>query len=148
MKKVMVFGSFDIIHKGHIYFLEKAKSFGDFLTVIVARDKTILAVKGNMPHFPEEIRKKHIDDLHIADTVLIGNIEDKYKIIEEVKPDIICLGHDQEAFTESLEAFLDKNKISAKIIRLDAYKRHRYRSSLIRSKMSEYSDAYKSNHRK
>ena len=45
MRKVMVFGTFDIIHKGHINMLIQAKKLGDFLVVVLACDKTIEAVK-------------------------------------------------------------------------------------------------------
>ena len=42
MKKVMTFGSFDVLHKGHEHYLKEAKSYGDYLIVVVARDENIL----------------------------------------------------------------------------------------------------------
>ena len=46
MKKVILFGTFDIFHKGHKNFLEQAQEFGDYLIVVIARDKTVKKIKG------------------------------------------------------------------------------------------------------
>ena len=46
----MTFGSFDILHEGHKHYLQEAKSFGDYLVVIVARDENIIRFKAIGPH--------------------------------------------------------------------------------------------------
>ena len=58
----MAFGSFDLFHKGHEHYLKEAKSFGDFLTVIVSRDVNIQRLKNHEAMFSEEerIRKKGV----------------------------------------------------------------------------------------
>ena len=56
MKKVMAFGSFDILHDGHKHYLKEAKSFGDYLVVIVARDENIVKFKGKKPKNDENYR--------------------------------------------------------------------------------------------
>ena len=95
MKTVMAFGSFDLLHPGHIYFLKRAKELGDKLVVVIAKDSTIEEVKGKAPKYHEKDRVEHIRDLKIADKVVIGYEADKYEIIEEINPDIIALGYDQ-----------------------------------------------------
>ena len=133
MKKVLVFGTFDILHKGHEYFLHEAKKLGE-LTVVIARDKTVEEVKQKKPLNNQEVRLKSMQGLGIGDKVVLGQIGDKYKIIEEVSPDIICLGYDQEVFTGGLKEELLKRKISAKIIRMSGFKPDKYKSSILRKK--------------
>jgi len=129
----MVFGTFDILHKGHEYLLKTAKSQGDELYITLARDKTVLELKGQPPKFNEKIRAKNLTTKYkFIKKVVLGNITDKYKTLEKVKPDIICLGYDQTFFVDNLEKELKKRKIKAKIIRLKPYKPELYKSSKFR----------------
>ena len=126
----MIFGTFDIIHPGHKYILTQAKKLGDFLTVIIAQDQTVLEVKNRKPQNNENTRLKNISDLKIADKVILGNIGDKYQVIKEEKPDIIALGYDQRAFVDDLPKVLDKN---IKVIRIEPYKEDVFKSSKFRT---------------
>ena len=130
MSKVMIFGTFDIIHPGHIYILTQAKKLGDFLTVIIARDQTVLEVKNRKSQNTENTRLKNISDLKIADKVILGNIGDKYQVIKEEKPDIIALGYDQRAFVDELQNVLDKE---IKVTRIEPYKEDIFKSSKFRT---------------
>ena len=130
MPKVMIFGTFDIIHPGHKYILTQAKKLGDFLTVIIAQDQTVLEVKNRKPQNNENTRLKNISDLKIADKVILGNIGDKYQVIKEEKPDIIALGYDQCAFVDDLPSVLDKN---IKLVRIKPYKEDIFKSSKFRT---------------
>lgn len=130
MSKVMVFGTFDIIHPGHLYLFSEAKKLGETLTVIVARDQTVLEVKGRAVQNNENTRLKNIENLHIADKVILGNLSDKYQVIREEKPDIIALGYDQRAFVDSLNETLDSK---TKIVRLKPFKEEIYKSSKLRT---------------
>jgi cytidyltransferase-like protein len=131
MKKVLVFGTFDIVHAGHIHMLREAKSYGDYLTVVVSRDEITTQVKGVPPIFSEQTRVQDIQALNIADKVRLGNLgEDRYKVIAEENPDIIALGYDQEAFTDKLSEHIDQQK--TKIVRLHAYKPEIFKSSKIK----------------
>jgi FAD synthetase len=133
LKKVLVFGSFDLVHKGHVNFLKQAKKLGDELIVVVARDDTIEKVKKRKPKFDEKTRLKHVREIVIADKVVLGLKKDKYKIIEKIKPDIIALGYDQESFlVERLNHELEKRELDIKIIRLKPYKPHIYKSSRLK----------------
>lgn len=129
---VLCFGTFDILHPGHIYFLQKAKEQGDKLIVVVARDSTIKEVKKIIPKYTENQRVEHIRDLKIADKVVLGYESDKYEIIEEINPDVIALGYDQEAFADKLKEEMAKRKMSPKIVRIGPYKEYQYKSSKLR----------------
>ncbi len=124
MKKVMIFGTYDILHKGHLNFFEQARKYGDNLIVVVARDKTVEKVKGRKPLSNEKKRLKTIRKY--VDKAVLGYIRDKYKIIKLFKPDVICLGYDQKASLKDLKQF----KIPIK--RLRSYKPHEYKSSKLR----------------
>ena len=121
MKKVMVFGTFDVLHKGHLNFFEQARKYGDYLIVVVARDKTVKKIKGNPPRNNEKQRLMRIKKY--ANKSVLGYIRDKYKVIKNFKPDIICLGYDQKASLKELRKF----KITIK--RLKSYKPNKYKSS-------------------
>jgi FAD synthetase len=128
--KVLVFGTFDVFHRGHESFLRQARRFGDFLVIVVARDKTVEKVKGQLPRNGEEVRLENIKKSGLADKVILGNLGNKYSIIKEIKPDIICFGYDQSAFVdklaENLFAFGMKN---VKIKKLKPFKSDIYKSS-------------------
>lgn len=128
MTKVIVFGTFDLIHPGHVYLLKEAKEYGDFLIVVVARDDTVCAVKGKAPHYNEEERVENISKLKIADKVVLGCLdpEDRYKVIADEKPDIIALGYDQKVFVDKLADAIDDN---VKIVRISPFQPDLYKSS-------------------
>jgi len=121
MVKIMATGAFDILHLGHIYFLKEAKKLGDALAVIVATDSTVRKLK-HEPVNPEQIRLDLIKELKIVDEAYLGHEEDMYKIVKEVKPDIITLGYDQIHDEKTVEKELKKRNIKAKVVRLSEYK--------------------------
>jgi len=132
MKKVMVFGTFDFFHKGHEYFIKEAKKEGDFISVVIARDETVLKVKGKYPLNNEIYRLGKVKSY--ADEVLLGELGDKYKIIEIVKPDVICIGYDQESFTNDLGEEMRKRGLKGKVIKMKAFEPEKYKSSILRAK--------------
>jgi FAD synthetase len=133
MVKVLTFGTFDNLHPGHIYFLEQASKFGE-LHVVVSLDETVLKVKGRLPEIPENVRLENVRRLKSVNKAYLGNPGDKYKIVEEIHPDIICLGYDQKAFVDRLPEELMKRNIEAKIIKIGSYMPETYKSSLLRKK--------------
>ncbi|MFA7653580.1 MAG: adenylyltransferase/cytidyltransferase family protein [Candidatus Magasanikbacteria bacterium] len=126
MTKVMVFGTFDIIHPGHIHMFKEAKQYGDYLVIAVARDQTVCDIKGKTPKYNENIRLQNVLELHLADKVRLGCLEDKYQAIREEDPDIIALGYDQKAFVDNLALVI---RPDAKIVRLQPYLPEIYKSS-------------------
>ncbi|MCL5008495.1 MAG: adenylyltransferase/cytidyltransferase family protein, partial [Candidatus Marsarchaeota archaeon] len=67
IKRVMAFGSFDILHPGHIAYLNKARGLGDSLVVVVARDSSIRKIKHREPFFAENDRLRIISSLGMVD---------------------------------------------------------------------------------
>lgn len=129
MVKVMVFGTFDILHDGHLHMLREARALGDQLVVVIGRDATVKKVKGEHPLHNENDRLAAVEKTHIADKVRLGNLEDQHAVIEEEQPNSIALGYDQEAFTEKL---VEKYGATLKIVRLQAFHPEKYKSSLLK----------------
>lgn len=132
MKKVLVFGTFDGLHAGHVNFFDQAKKLGGHLVVVVGRDVTVNEVKGRFPKRSELLRLKAVKQYKLVDEAMLGNIGNPYEIIKKIQPDIIALGYDQTSFTANLESELKKTVISAKIIRLQSYKPETHHSSIIK----------------
>lgn len=136
MKKVIAFGTFDLVHPGHVHMLKEAKSYGDYLVVIIARDETVLKVKKHLPLHGENTRLEHVQNLGIADTVRLGNLGDKFAVIDEEKPDIVALGYDQKVPIDKLSAAVEDH---VKIVRLSPFKPETYKSS----KLKKYEDPHR-----
>lgn len=133
MKKVLVFGTFDRFHKGHEFYLKQAKKYG-ILQVIVARDSTVKKVKGKLPINNELERLNILNNLDYVDNACLGMKKDKYAIIEKLKPDIICLGYDQDSFTANLKEELNKRGLNIEVIRIkESFKPEIYKSSKLNS---------------
>jgi len=122
MKKVLITGTFDIIHPGHLNLISQAKKLGDFIIVIVARDQNVFKAKGREPYFNEQQRVKNLEKLDLVDKVILGDEYDPYKIIKDEQPDIIALGYDQSVFVDNLKIKLKALKLKTKIIRLLPFK--------------------------
>jgi FAD synthetase len=116
MVRVMASGVFDIIHTGHISYLEQAKAMGDELIVVVACDNTVRKRKHD-PVTPEKMRARIIASLKPVDTAVIGNDGDMFRTIEKIRPDIIVLGFDQTFDENELKKELLKRGIGADVRR-------------------------------
>lgn len=136
-KLVMAFGTFDYLHAGHENYLKQAKKLGDELIVVLALDQTVRSVKGRAPTYNEQQRLKNLRKTGWADRVVLGNAQDKHKVILKHQPDVIALGYDQYAFTQTLQKTIIENNLSTEIIRLDPYFPQLYKSSLLREKLGE-----------
>lgn len=132
MKKIMVFGTFDMIHPGHRSFLKQARKHGGYLIIVVARNKTVEEVKKkNVSR--ERKRLKNMKDSQLADKVILGSLIDKYAAIKKYRPDTICLGYDQKYFIDGLKEKLEKiNLKKTKIVRLKPYKPEIYKTSKLK----------------
>jgi FAD synthetase len=107
MKTVLAAGVFDLLHYGHIRYLEEAKKTGGEdarLVVIVARDETVRRLKGQDPIIPEDQRRAVIEALKVVDEALLGHEDmDLIQVIEQVKPDVVVMGHDQQSIKSQVE---------------------------------------------
>ena len=140
MITVIAFGAFDLLHPGHIFYLEEASKLGDELIVVIARDKSIKSVKGKMPVQGEKIRLSNVKNIDVVDKALLGSAHDPYELIVDIKPDIIALGYDQNSFTERLEEQLKERNINAEIVRLNSFHPEHYKSSHLRRRLLRSKD--------
>lgn len=133
MKKVIAFGSFDILHKGHEHYLEEAKSYGEHLIVVVARDRNIIRFKGEKPKHDEDYRLEEVRKLNFVDEAVLGNEDDILKVLEDYNPNVICLGYDQRTIDEEkLKEELKKRSLKTEIIRAKSFKPEIYKSSILK----------------
>jgi len=132
MTKVMVFGTFDVIHQGHLNFFRQAKKLGDYLIVVIACDRTVEKIKGQQPIYSETIRKDKVLKTGLPNEVIMGNYPDPYQVIVDNNPDIVALGYDQNSFTDNLKEKLEKRGIKTEIVRLNPYHPEKFKSSLIK----------------
>lgn len=135
LKKVMAFGTFDLFHAGHENYLRQAKELGEYLTVIIARDETVKKIKGHAPTHNEHERMRNVKMSGIADKVILGYKDDKYKVLKKFRPDVLALGYDQFVFTQRLEKTLIDLKLNANVVRLTPYFPQIYKSSLLRKSL-------------
>jgi FAD synthetase len=103
MKRIMAVGVFDLLHAGHLHYLEQAKALGQHLTVVIAHDDTV-RVRKHEPVTNHDLRRRMVEGLKPVDTAIIGNPPEVpiFDILPVVKPDIIALGYDQEHAEESI----------------------------------------------
>jgi FAD synthetase len=116
---VVATGTFDILHPGHLYYLEQSRMLGDELHVIVARDENVRHKP--RPVIPEQQRLAMVAALRPVDAARLGDKEDMFRPIAEIQPDIITLGYNQHFSEERLETELRHRGISARVVRTEAY---------------------------
>jgi len=104
MKEVMAQGTFDLIHPGHIHYLKKSAELGGKLTVVIACDSRV----EKDTYFSEKERKEIVDNLKPVDKAVVGNEGSIYRVLKEIKPDVITLGHDQEHDQEQVKQMAEE----------------------------------------
>lgn len=124
--KVLTFGTFDNLHPGHIAYLSEAAGMGD-LTIIVARDKNVEHIKGNMPQSTEQERLLALEEVFPDATVILGDNENYLKPVEDAAPDVILMGYDQK-----LPPGITEQDLPCPVQRAAAHNPEEYKSSLRR----------------
>ena len=109
MARVMAVGVFDLLHAGHLHYLEQAKALGDHLTVIIAHDDTV-RMRKHEPVTSQDLRRRMVSGLKPVDHAMVGNppTVPMYDILPLVEPDIIAIGYDQEHAESAIRAGLDE----------------------------------------
>ena len=120
MVRVMATGVFDILHLGHVYFLKEARKLGDELVVVVATDKTAEKMK-HIPVTSQDMRVELVAELKPVDKAVLGYEDDKYRIVRELKPDIIALGYDQKHDEKQIKNDLKNLGMDVKVVRLKPF---------------------------
>lgn len=118
--RVMTTGVFDLLHPGHLHMLEEAKKLGDELVVVIARDESATREK-HKPITTEEHRRRLVEALKPVDRAVLGHRGDYYRIVTELKPDIIALGFDQKYDETAVAAECEKRGWTCKVVRLPHY---------------------------
>lgn len=121
----MASGTFDIIHPGHGFYLEKAKQLGGddaVLMVVIATDKTVEKNK-RVPIMSQQQRLELIQMFKPVDEAYIGSEDDPFKIVKDKKPDIIAIGPDQNFDLNQLQEKLLKLGLDIKVVKINDYKK-------------------------
>jgi FAD synthetase len=124
-KIVLASGVFDLLHLGHVKFLEYAKKAGGEnakLVVIIARDSTVEKSKGRKAIMSEDQRRTLVESLKVVDEAVLGyeNFEIG-EVIENIKPDVIALGYDQEEMEKEVQNYVDEHKVNVKVVRIGKF---------------------------
>jgi FAD synthetase len=141
-KVVLASGTFDLLHFGHVKYLEEAKEAGGKnaeLIVIVARDSTVEKRKGKNPVMPEDQRRSLVESLKVVDEAILG-FEDFSidKVIEKIGPDIIAVGHDQDGIEREVRKAVAEKRFNVQIARIGRFgKKELDSSSKIMRKIAE-----------
>ena len=134
MQVGLVFGTFDIIHAGHISFLRRVKKKVKKLVVLLNQDSAVKKRKGSLPVFNFNERKHLLLNLKCVDVLISGpkneNIYYINKIILKIKPDAIFLSSKQNINKDEIKD-LKRKGLNPKIIVLPAKNERRYSSSII-----------------
>jgi FAD synthetase len=124
-KIVLATGAFDLLHIGHVRFLEASKRKGGpgaKLIVVIARDKTVFSRKGRMPIVPEGQRRELVGSLRVVDKAILGHAHlDLLGILREVRPDIICVGYDQKQIKASVEKLLRMESLPIRVVQIPKF---------------------------
>ena len=141
-KVVLASGVFDLLHLGHVRFLEEAKKTGGKnaeLVVIIARDSTVEKTKGRKPIMSENQRRALVESLKVVDEAVLGYENfDLGEVIEHVKPDVIALGYDQVEMEKATKKYVNDHKLHIKVVRIGKFEEDALdSSSKIRQKIVE-----------
>ena len=118
-RTAMVFGTFDALHAGHRYFLQQAKKRTDRLVVSLSRDDFVRSVKGRQPEHTENERASRLREYGLADEIHLSDLNPgSYELLVKIRPDLICLGYDQDLLQKSLRDWLAVKRWRLPLVRL------------------------------
>lgn len=139
--RVFVAGTFDGLHRGHVFLLDFARRYGQrlakrrgapgvHLTVVVARDASVRRIKGRVAHHSERERQQLVAALKSVDRARLGFAGNFLRSVRAVRPDVIVLGYDQSA---RWKVTLRESGFEGGIVRCPAYRDDRLKSSRMRA---------------
>lgn len=138
MSKILLFGTFDILHPGHASLFKQARQTSaapSQIIVVIARDVTVKQIKKHLPVNSEKKRRENLLKTGWANKALLGGAGDRYEVIKKIKPDFICLGYDQKIFTGRLRQKIKQFGLNTKIVRLKSFHPQKYKSSKLKKKI-------------
>ena len=130
----MVFGVFDGLHSGHRHFLKEAKKYGNKLIVVVAPDKVVSSLKKRRARKGERARREAVSRIPgVYKAVLGDKAQGSYTVVKRYRPDVICLGYDQDWLKNDLEEKIFKKLLLLiRLIQLAPHRPHELHTSLIK----------------
>jgi len=140
MRRVVATGTFDVLHTGHLYYLEESSRLGDELFVIIARDANVKHKP--KPVIPEDQRLKMVAALKPVDHAVLGDLHDMFRPIDAIRPEVITIGFNQHFEEEKLRSELSARNLSCDVARIGKYSGDLYCSSslIIRKIQERYCD--------
>lgn len=94
LRRVLTYGTFDLLHYGHIRLLQQASKLGDYLIVALSTDE-FNALKGKTSFYPYEVRKEMLEAIRYVDLVIPESCwEQKERDVEQYHVDVVCMGGD------------------------------------------------------
>lgn len=141
---VLASGVFDLLHLGHVRFLEEAKKAGGpnaKLIVIVARDSTVEKKKSRRPIMPENQRCALVASLRVVDEAMLGYEDfDMEKVLDKIKPDIVAVGHDSRlsGLEQTVAEVVKKKGLKIRMVKVGKFSSDELdSSSKIKQKIAE-----------
>jgi len=132
-KIVLASGTFDLLHLGHVKYLEEAKRAGGRnaeLIVIVARDSTVEKRRGTKPIIPENQRRALVGSLKVVDDAILGYEDfDIEKVIQKIKPDVIALGYDRSDIEQVVRNYMKEKGLMIKVVKIGKFEEEELNSS-------------------
>ena len=130
---VMCFGTFDIFHPGHQYYLSQAQELAEKMSVVIARDHRVFSGKGQDPVHTELLRRDIVERAFPDAHVILGNESDIFAPIRELSPDVLAFGYDQRV----PEAKIHELFPHIQIVRISGYETEKWKSSILRDEHIE-----------
>ena len=118
-KRIVIAGTFDILHPGHVFLISEAAKLGEVI-VVVARDENVVHAKGHPVIVPEQQRLFMVQALRGVSKAILGKPgRDFLAIIEELQPDILLLGPNQNMSIDYVREELARRGLKIRVMRLE-----------------------------
>lgn len=96
LRRVLTYGTYDLLHFGHVRLLQRAAALGDYLIVALSTDE-FNAIKGKTSFYPYEVRREMLEAIRYVDLVIPENDwNQKRSDVEKYHVDVVCMGGDWE----------------------------------------------------
>ena len=142
-KTGMVFGTFDLFHAGHEFYICEAKNHCKNLVVVVARDARVLSGKWFLPNENENLRREKIAKFlrknfgeNSGNHAILGDETNIFAPIEDFSPEILFFGYDQKV----PENLLAEKFPNIETMRIESHFPEKFKSSLLRKNLEKNSE--------
>lgn len=133
MKTVLLFGTFDFLHIGHLSLFQQAKELGDRLVVSVGQDANIEQLKGKAPEHTLEERLALVRSIRLVDEAIPGDTTiGAYTVFDIAQPDIVLVGYDQQELGDHVRSFIAEHGLDIDVQVAAPYKEGQHKSSVIK----------------